>query len=159
MSDKIPEKFEDFRVAELRAIADEEFAVEVGEKASKAEVLAALVESGVTFDMYLGLHPELVQDAPEPEPATSGVITAAQMQEPAAPVETKIVVKEETPLHTKEEWLIKMDRANPLYEVRGHRFTQENPFALVTPEDAEFLLTKETGFRQATPSELQQYYG
>lgn len=160
MSDeKIPEKFEDFKVAELRAIADEEFAVEVGEKASKAEVLAALVESGVTFDMYLSLHPELTPEEEVVE-APSGVVTAAQMQEqPVEEEEVRIVVKEEVPLQSREEWLIKMTRENPLYEVRGHRFTQENPFALVNPEDAEYLLTKEDGFRQASPSELQQYYG
>ena len=50
--------FESLKVAELRRAADEDFAVEVGEKASKPEVLAALVESGVTWDMYLAQHPE-----------------------------------------------------------------------------------------------------
>lgn len=164
MSSVVPKGFEDFKVAELRTIADEEFAVEVGEKANKAEVLAALLESGVTFDQYLALHPELaaVEDAAvvaAEETAAPGVITAAQMQAEPVQEEVKIVVKEETPLHTREEWLIKMVRANPLYEVRGHRFTQENPFALVSPEDAEYILTRLDGFRQATPSELQTYYG
>lgn len=163
---KIPKKFEDFKVGELRTIADQEFAVEVGDDATKAEVLAALVESGVTFDQYLALHPELTAViAEEPkvvaveETADPGVVTATQMQAEPVQEEVRIVVKEETPLHTREEWLIKMDRENPLYEVRGQRFTQENPFALVSPEDAEYLLTKEKGFRQATPGELQQYYG
>lgn len=153
---KNPEKFEDFKVAELRTLADEEFAVEVGEKASKPEVLAALVENGVTWDMYLDLHPEL-KDVEVETPA--GVVTSTQMQEQPVQEEVRIVVKEEVPLQSREEWLIKMTRANPLYEVRGQKFTQENPFALVSPADAEYLLTKEDGFRQATPSELQQYYG
>lgn len=156
--EKIPTKFDDFKVAELRTIADDEFAVEVGEKASKAEILAALTESGVTWKMYLDNHPELQPEAPK---ADEGVVTSSQMQ--AVPVEdeqpVKIVVKEETPLSAREEWLIKMTRANPLFEVRGHRFTQENPFALMNPVDAEYVLTKEEGFRQATPGELQEYYG
>lgn len=159
MSDeKIPTKFEDFKVAELRAVADEEFAVEVGEKASKAEVLAALTESGVTWNMYLALHPELA-----PAPEDTGVVTAASIAEASAPVEddrpVNIIVKEETPLSSRDVWLIKMTRANPLFEIRGQRFTQENPFALMSPEDAEYVLTKEDGFRQATPGELQEYYG
>jgi len=163
---KIPEKFEDFKVGELRTIAEDEFAVEVGEKATKAEILAAMLESGVTFDQYLDLHPKLRAVAEEKpqvveaeETADPGVVTSAQMQEKPVEEEVRIVVKEETPLHTREEWLIKMDRANPLYEVRGHRFTQENPYALVSPVDAEYLLTQLDGFRQATPNELQEYYG
>ena len=148
--------FESLKVAELRRAADEDFAVEVGEKASKPEVLAALVESGVTWDMYLAQHPEAAPDAEEPV-QDNGVITSTSMAAPA--LATKVVVREELPLFGKEEWLVKMVRANPLYEVRGHRFTQENPFALVNPADAEYLLTREEGFRQATPSELQEYYG
>lgn len=160
----VPEKFEDYTIAELREIAEEEFAVEA-EGLNQTEVIAALLESGVTFDQHLDNHPEFkaVGDAKVEgveETADPGVVTSAQME--TAPVEeapVEIVVKEETPLTARQEWLIKMDRANPLYEVRGHRFTQENPYALVSPEDAEYLLTKETGFRQATPTELQQYYG
>lgn len=152
--EKIPTRFEDFRVGELRDIADNEFAVAVDEKASKAEVLAALTESGVTWSMYLEQHPEIKGE-------TDNVVTTTQINEPVESNEqsVKIVVKEETPLATREEWLIKMARANPLYEVRGHRFTQENPFALMSAADAEYVLTKEDGFRQATPSELQTYYG
>lgn len=159
----VPEKFEDYTISELRDIAENEFAVEA-EGLNQSEVLAALTESGVTFDQHLDNHPEFkaVEDAKvtaAEETADPGVVTAAQMQEQPVQEEVKIVVKEEVPLFSREEWLIKMVRANPLYEVRGHRFTQDNPFALVSPADAEYLLTKETGFRQATPSELQQYYG
>lgn len=160
----VPEKFEDYTIAELREIAEEEFAVE-SEGLNQAEVIAALLESGVTFDQHLDNHPEFkaVDDAKveaAEEHSAPGVVTTTQMETaPVEPEEVKIVVKEDTPLSTREEWLIKMDRPNPLYEVRGHRFTQENPYALVSPEDAEYLLTKETGFRQATPTELQKYYG
>lgn len=164
----VPTKFEDYKVAELRDIAENEFAVDIEPNASEAAVLAALLESGVTFDQHLANHPEFaaVEDAKveaAEENSDSGVVTTEQMQEKPVeeeePVQTKIIVKEEVPLSSKEEWLIKMVRANPLYEVRGYRFTQENPFALVGPEDAEYLLTRETGFRQATPRELQEYYG
>ena len=158
--------FDKLGVKELRRSAEEDFAVEIDPKANKQEVLAALAESGVTWDLYLEAHPEVAAAEAEaaavaeaPETTDNGVVTAAQMAQPEAPVETKIVVKEEVPLQSREEWLIKMVRANPLYEVRGHRFTQENPFALVSPADAEYLLTREDGFRQATPTELQTYYG
>lgn len=162
--EKVPTKFEDFKVADLREIAREEFATDVDEKATKAEVLAALTEDGVTFDMYLSQHPELKAVISEnakvaaEEESANNVVTSSQMQS-SEPVEVKIVVKEETPLSTREEWLIKMDRKNPLYEVRGHRFTQDNPFAIMSAADAEYVLTKEEGFRQATPTELQTYYG
>lgn len=169
---KLPREFKDYGVADLRDIAENEFAVEVeveGDRLpNKAEVLAALSEAGVTFDQHLANHPELTAalsataDAgvvSAEEHAAPGVITAASMKAAVEDPEVKIVVKEELPLFSKEEWLIKMVRANPLYEVRGHRFTQENPFALVSPADAEYLLTREDGFRQATPSELQEYYG
>lgn len=169
---KLPREFKDYGVADLRDIAENEFAVTVETEddrlPNKAEVLAALSEYGVTFEQHLANHPELVAALNETESAgvvvaeensAPGVITAASMKAVLEEPEVKIVVKEEVPLFSKEEWLIKMVRANPLYEVRGHKFTQQNPFALVSPEDAEYLLTRETGFRQATPSELQEYYG
>lgn len=153
-----PKKFEDYKVGELREIAEDEFAVE-SEGLNKQEVLAALTESGVTWAMHVANHPELQEEPEEEEkPKADGVVTTSQMKkQEEQPVE--IVVKEEVPLSSKQEWLIKMVRANPLYEIRGHRFTRDNPFALVSPEDAEYILTREKGFRQATPSELQEFYG
>lgn len=162
MSDRLPSKFSDYKVGDLRDIAENEFAVEV-EGLNGKEVLAALEESGVTWEMHLANHPELraveevapLQAAPEYD--APGVVTSAQMQAQEVPVE--IVVKEEVPLQSRQEWLIKMVRSNPLFEVRGVRFTSQHPYALVSPEIAEHLLTREEGFRQATPSELQEYYG
>jgi len=160
---EVPTRFEDYKVAELRDIAENEFAVDVPENANEAEVLAAFAESGVTFDMHVANHPEVFAK-PEPEPevkeAPENVVTSQAMQEqPVQDEDIKIVVKEEVPLHSKEQWLIKMTRANPLYEVKGVRFTRANPYALVSPDVAEYLLAREEGFRQATPRELEEFYG
>lgn len=55
--------------------------------------------------------------------------------------------------------LIRMDRRNPTYEIRGHVFTQQHPFALVGEEDANWILENEKGFRIASPKEAKEFYG
>jgi ribosomal protein S1 len=55
--------------------------------------------------------------------------------------------------------LIRMDRRNPTYELRGYTFTQQHPFALTTEEDANWILENERGFRIASPKEAKEFYG
>ena len=173
-----PTGFKDLKPTELYRSCIEDFAVPVDEedKNKKTVLLAALHEAGVEWADYVAQHPEV---APEPEPvhefASGGVITSnapahnsvhdeqetgyvtvAPEQPLAQPV---VVVKEEIPLESEQQYIINMERDNPLFEVRGHRFTEYHPNALVSAADADYILTKEDGFRQATPSELREFYG
>lgn len=100
-----------------------------------------------------------------PEPARGGVVTTGNIngtEDPLSvePVESiNIIVAEPVAATSRDMFLIKMIRENPLYEVRGHKFTSTHPYALVSPDDYEYILNHEDGFRQATPSELQEFYG
>lgn len=157
-----PTGFSDLTPTELYRSAIEDFAlpVEVEDKNKKKVLLAAFVEGGVSWSDYVAQHPEV---APDPEPVVEspapGVITSSDLK--AKPIEEDVVirVKEEIPLASNEKYLIKMTRDNPQFNVKGVKFTQEHPYALVSPDVADYLLTKEEGFRQATPSELREFYG
>lgn len=175
----MPKSFKELKKTELQAAAlafgteDEDSVNEVGVEALRA----GLAESGVTWEQYAELF---LQE----EEAASNVITSEVVNSPVgdvdevaalrariaeleaqAPVvvnnfneEPTIVTKEEfAPLSPNEQWLIRMTRANPLFEIAGHRFTQDHPYALMTAADAEVVLQEE-GFRQARPSEVQEYY-
>lgn len=155
-----PTSFEDLKPAELYRSAVEDFALVVDEadKTKKKVLLAAFLEGGIEWDDYVAQHPEV---APEPveepvvvDPTVSVVATAPTLVDP-----TQVVVAQAPVFQPAATYLIKMERDNPLYETRGYKFTQENPYALMSAADADYVLSREDGFRQATPSELQEYYG
>lgn len=150
-----PTKFEDLGVAELRRSAVEDFAVEVSPDDNKKSVLAALAEAGVNWTDYVQQHPEVKPDEPVVKPADSFIESEpAVATAPVAPVTAAPVVADGT-----QPWLIKMVRDNVRFDVRGYTFTQQHPYALVKPEDVPFILEREDGFRQAYPTELQEFYG
>lgn len=173
-TENFPQRFEDLKPTELYRSAIEDFAIDVApeDKNKKTVLLAAFLESGVTWADYVAQHPEV---APAPDPVdeklkVGGVVTSSDVagsvsdsltvEEDRVGDEPVVIVTAQTPVYRpNEKLLIKMERENPLYEVRGHRFTDKNPYALVTPEDADYILRHETGFRQALPSELQEFYG
>lgn len=158
MSTVKPEAFTDLGLKELRRSAIEDFAVDVDEKDGAKVIVAALLESGVKWADYLAQHPEHApEEAVVNNVVTSSDVLAGSTPETIAAVEQTVLVKEDAPL-TEEKYLIKMDRKNPLFEVAGHRFTSEHPYAIVTAEQAQFILTSEVGFRQATPDEAQEFY-
>lgn len=161
--------FDKLGLPELRRTAEEDFAVSLSddEKKSKKLILTALHESGVTFAQYLECNPDqkekfgIVDEAPQAEEkAPENVVTSAQATGTEA---VEIVTKEERPnLTTNQQWLVKMERQNPLFEVHGpsgkmHKFTQDHPYVLMDAVDAEVVL-REDGFRQAYPSEVSDYY-
>lgn len=175
MSETLPKDFKDLKPTELYRAAIEDFAlpVEEDDKNKKTVLLAAFVEGGVTWADYVAQHPEVapVQEVvtnPNPVNQQSLSVDSAVPLDPenkwAEEVEeeepeARIITAELPKYKPKDKLLIKMDRKNPLFEVRGHRFTQENPYALMSPEDADYVLRFEDGFRQALPSELQEFYG
>lgn len=151
-------------VKELRRTAEEDFAVELSddEKKSKKLIAAALLESGVTFEQYLEINPHQRENFPEyakpEEKSPESVVTTEQVAPVENVVPEEIITKEERPKLTNEQpWLIKMERKNPLFEIAGHKFTSEHPYVLMSANDAEVVL-RESGFRQAYPSEIQEYY-
>lgn len=164
-----PKGFKDLDAAELYRSALEDFAipVEAEDKTKKKVLLAAFLESGVEWADYVAQHPEVRDEEAEKEQAMKdklrqgSVITSDDVSpSKAAPVaEEEVTIRVKEALPVAEKYLIKMVRDNPLFETCGYKFTQTHPYALVSPEAAEFILTKEDGFRQATPSELQEFYG
>lgn len=168
----LPNKFDDLEAEELYRSAVEDFALDVSEseKDVKSILLAAFLEGGVSWDDYVAQHPEI---APEPieEPAREaevnrgGVLTSetiAPVSHAALSVEGEPVVvrvQEEPKYRANEKLLIKMERKNPLFETRGYKFTDTHPYQLMNPQDADWVMRNEDGFRQALPSELQEFYG
>lgn len=172
MSKEFPESFEDLDEKELFRTAVEDFAVDVSKDDKKKVLLAALVEANITWSDYVEQHPEFKPKAPEkpvtvvedteavvtdrtPERNRGGVITAAQMNEPKE--EVVIITQQELPVNRVEKHLIKMTRPNPLFEIHGHRFTKDNPYALVDPETANKILRVD-GFVLARPDEVAEFY-
>ena len=136
--------FKKLTKAELLRTAEEDFAVEVDSALPKGKIIEALEDSGVDFEMYLEQNPDKRKDFNE--------VPDNVVQEP--------VVKSAPPVEDKDvkKVLIKMERANALYEIGKYRFTKTHPYVLVDERDAERIILGEEGFRQATPRELQEFY-
>ena len=116
----------------------EDFAVELPEDATKAQIIGALADDGVTWDMYKESFPE-VTDLPDKE----------DDDEP-----------EDGPKFSasKATVLLKMTRGNGTYQVRGYKFTREHPYLPVDEEDANYILENIDGFKIASPREAQEFY-
>lgn len=129
--------FTSMKVDELRDIA-ESFGVDISDAKTKPDIIAHLAEEGVTWDIY------------------NNVSTAER------PVDTEIETfyqKKQTGPATGENLiLVKMDRANPLYEVNSYTFTSKHPFVAMPEDDAQAIFDAEKGFRIATPSEARSFY-
>jgi DNA gyrase/topoisomerase IV subunit A len=69
----------------------------------------------------------------------------------ATPVKSKTVVPD-------DRTLLKMTRNNPVYEVRGYRFTRQMPYVFVKTEDVDFLIEVEGGFAVAKPTEVEAFF-
>ena len=128
--------FETLKVAELRKIA-EDFAVDTEGLKNKADIIAALSEEGVTFAVYVK-----TLDIKEDE---------AEMDE------TEVLAKPDK-TQSKDNVLVKMDRANFRYDIMGFSFTKDHPFVAMKEEDAQKIFDVEEGFRLATPKEAQEFY-
>lgn len=136
--------FDTLKVAELKEVA-EEFAVDLEGATKKADIVVALDEFGVTWDDYEALLAR----------REAGKESAEKMfEKPNTPKPEKKAFRP-----TAELVLVKMDRANPMYEANGFMFTREHPFVPMTEDQAMDLFDLEPeGFRFATPREAQEYY-
>jgi len=163
--------FKKMKRDDLYALATENFGVEVSETANHTQIMAALAEMGVTWDMakIYDKNAAIIED--EDIVSQTNVITSAQAQvktgEPTVTVletahgvsvEVEAPVSETAPV-APEVILLKMERDNARYDVRGHKFTRDNPFALVQVDDASYILENIEGFKQASPREAKEFYG
>lgn len=145
-------RLQDLNKSEWAAAANH-FGFEVGETTAETRLNAE--QAGVTWKMYQeAFYPE---EEPKPAPAEN-VITAGKVTQKVDLDDTVITAPEPPKFEEASKYLIKMDRANPLFEFGRYRFTQENPFVIMPAEDAQRILTQEKGFRQAFPSEAQDFY-
>jgi len=126
------------KVGELRQVA-EEMGVDHSESKTKAALIAQLAEEGVTdqsYQEYLSSIGEAEEVVPDPVP-----------------------VKQTPKSVDAEEVLVKMNRANPTFEIRGHRFTKDHPYIAMSSIDAQEIFDFDPrGFAIATPREVQEYY-
>lgn len=211
--------FTAMRRDDLYELATNNFAVDVKETATKPQIIAALAEEGVTWEMAqtFDKNAQAVVEVLDPTPP-AGVITAASTKptpekiedvvlevEPPAEVnpaidhdlveplemvdfikvpkdidgfvkdnvftpfesESPVVLEDITTTtnrlpfaqHDGDVVLLKMERDNPRYDIRGYSFTQQNPFALVKDRDADFILSHNDGFKVASPREAKEFYG
>jgi hypothetical protein len=128
--------FDTLKVGELKQIA-EDFAVDITDQKGKKEIIAALVEEGVTWAIY-----NKAKGIEEEEKEMNTTLPKAEPK----------VVKQEDMV------LVKMTRPNFSYEIMGQRFTKEHPFVAMDKDTAQAIFDKEEGFRLATPAEVQEFY-
>lgn len=110
------------------------FGTDVDEKAKAPTIIKALEDDGVTWTMAL----------------ESGI-------EGLNEVNNELLLQEAERRANAPKTLIRMTRENLRYDVRGYSFTRDNPFQIVSQEDADYL-TSQGGFRPATPKEAQEFY-
>jgi hypothetical protein len=130
--------FETLKKEDLLKIA-EEFGTEVKPNDTKAVIIAALNEDGVTWEQAAQLDKQVAEKDAELREEKAVADAKAKAEEPQA--------------------LLRMMRENSTYEVRGYRFTKSHPFAVVAESDAEWIVDNVEGFRYATPREAQEFYG
>jgi hypothetical protein len=130
--------FETLKVSELKKIADD-FGVEIEKLKSKADIIAALSEEGVTWSVY---------DK-----------TTKALEDEAEDISEEVLPKFDHKKDQAEDTvLVRMDRANFRYDILGHTFTREHPFVAMNKDQAQAIFDKEEGFRLATPKEVQEFY-
>jgi hypothetical protein len=138
--------FKDLEKPELLEVA-EIFGVEVDKRHNEENLIAELLEEGITWEMYqealnsgsTEVDEPLVEDAPEEE------------EEKPVPSTKRFNAKNAMEL-------LKMERQNPTFYIAGYKFTKEHPFVLVTAEEALWIMANAQGFRIATPEEAEAFY-
>jgi hypothetical protein len=133
--------FQSLKINELRSVADS-FGVDLEDAKSKTAIITLLEEEGVTYDLY-----EKFSDI--------------QKEDPTDMIEADYVAGDALKVldtDSQNTVLVKMDRHNGMYQTAGFTFTRDHPFVAMTESQAQFIFDTETGFRMATPKEIQEYY-
>jgi len=129
--------FTDLKVTELRKVA-EAFAIDVSGLKSKPEIIAAIEEEGITYQMYSKFDSTQKEEIKVPE---------AEKQK-----------REKKIMNTANQVLVKMERNNHSFQIGEYVFTAEHPFIAMSETEAQKIFDSEFGFRIATPREAQEYY-
>jgi hypothetical protein len=130
--------FETLKISELKKIA-EDFAVDADGLKTKADIVAALAEEGVTWAVYNSTIKKIEDES----------------EEMSVEILPKFDPKAAQPENTV---LVRMTRENFRFDIMGVTFTKEHPFVAVTEDIAQEIFDKEEGFRLASPREVQEYY-
>lgn len=128
--------FDTLKISELKKIA-EDFGVEIIDLKNKKDIIAALAEEGVSWNVYQKTIQDIENSTEEIE------------------VLPKFDPKKDQP---EDSVLVRMTRANFRYDIMGYTFTKEHPFVVMSENDAQAIFDKEDGFRLATPKEAQEFY-
>jgi hypothetical protein len=149
--------FQNLNKDELQNVAD--FFVKDVEAAdedkgpTKKELIAALAagdedDAPVTWEDYNDVYlPAKAEGADKPADPEAEELSDKKEPEP---------VEEEEDDSPKV--LVKMERKNPRFDIRGYTFTKDHPFHSVDEATAEYLVTKAEGFRLAMPKEVADFY-
>jgi hypothetical protein len=130
--------FETLKKEDLLKIA-EEFGTDAKPSDTKAVIIAALNEDGVTWEQAAQIDQQVAEKD-------------AELREEKNAADAKAKAEE-------EQALLRMMRENGTFEVRGYRFTKAHPIGVVAASDAEWIVDNVEGFRYATPREAQEFYG
>lgn len=162
--------FQKMKRDDLYVLATENFAVDLVETATKEQIIAALAENGVSWQMAKTFDQNaaaIEEDEVVTIPAVAE-LADVELVQTETPRGKSLEIQEETPVVVVSvpvvqappaNVLLKMDRENPTYMIRGYKFTRANPFALVASTDADYILEHEEGFKVASPREVKEYYG
>lgn len=133
--------FDQLKINELREVA-ESFGVDLEDAKTKSEIVAALAEEGVTYEMFKNFQEaereDIEDEFEDEEPAPAPIKKPKRGSEPTI--------------------LVKMERKNFTYETHGYTFTFDHPFVAVPENTAQEIFDTQEGFRPATPREVQEYY-
>ncbi len=134
--------FQVMRLQELRDVC-EKFAVEYEPGANKKDLLTRLDEEGVDYDTYEKLY--VPKEKSEAESVPSTVSKKDQNSTLAVG-------------RFSQQTVVKMERKNPRYEIKGKTFTRDHPFLAMSEAEAQEIIDAVKGFRIATPREVESYY-
>lgn len=124
-------------------------------KMSKSAMLSKLEEDGLDGDAFKRMLAETKAAADAEEEARQ----RAELQAEVMRADPDPEEEEPEGIPDDDSVLVRMTRKNSTYEIRGYRFTQQHPYAMVAEEDAEFMIRKIGGFRPATGREIKEFYG
>jgi hypothetical protein len=150
--------------------AADHFDVEIGEDDTRAQIITALEESNISWNNYKKFvegNEAMVVDTSTNVDLPAPVQDDVQESNSNA-YDTKVEAKdtEQTAAESvqfNKTVLLKMERKNATYQILGRRFTRDQPFQVMTEDEAQRIIdTAEReggGFRIATPAEAKSYFG
>jgi hypothetical protein len=137
------------------------FDVYVTEDNTKAEIIAALEESEISWSNYKKFVEKNEEPIGSVEDDTSLPNRNAYETKPEAKVYAQGPAAQAVEFNKMV--LVKMERKNGTFEILGRKFTRDQPFQVMSENEAQDIIdtaaTMGGGFRIATPAEAKSYFG